>query len=107
IRESQLAGTMETLLSTQTSLSMIIVSSAAYPFLWTSFTVVLYLALGLGLFGVHVTAESWPVAALLLTLAIIVFSGVGILSASFVLVFKRGSPIPWLFYWSSCALASV
>ena len=107
IRESQLAGTLEALLSTQTSLLMIILLSAAYPFLWTSLTVILYLTLGLGFLDVHVATGNWPAAALLLILAISVFSGIGILSASFVMVFKRGSPIPWLFEWLSWLLGGV
>jgi ABC-2 type transport system permease protein len=107
IRESQVAGTLEALLSTQASLPTIIVSSAAYPFLWTSFSVVLYLALGVGLFGVHLVSGNWPAAALFLLLAIVVFSGLGILSASFIMVFKRGSPIGWVFGWLSWLLGGV
>ena len=97
IRESQLAGTLEALLSTQTSLATIIVSSAAYRFLWTSFGVVLYLALGVGLFGMRLSPGHWPAAALVLVLAILAFSGLGILSASFIMIFKRGTPVAWLF----------
>ena len=36
-------------------------------------------------------------AALLVALAILTFSALGVLSPSFILVFKRGSPIAWLF----------
>lgn len=107
IRESQLAGTLEALLSTQTSLPTIILSSAAYPLLWTSFGVILYLAFGVGLFGVRLTAGNWPAATLILILAVIVFSGLGILSASFVMVFKRGSPIAWLFGGLSWLLGGI
>src|SRR5262245_8732871 len=52
IRESQLTGTLEAVLGTQTSLFTVILSSAIYPFLWTSFTVVLYLGFGV-----------WPLGA--------------------------------------------
>ena len=107
IRESQVAGTLEALLSTQTSLPTIIFSSAAYPFLWTSFSVVLYFALGMGLFGVPLAQRNWAAATLILMLAIVVFSGLGILSASFVMVFKRGSPVAWLFGGLSWLLGGV
>lgn len=96
IRESQLAGTIEALLTTQTTLSTIIVASAVYPFLWTSLNVILYFVLGLGVFGVHFARGNWPGALLILLLAIVVFSGFGILSASFVMVFKRASPVVWM-----------
>ncbi len=107
IRDSQLAGTLEALLSTQTSLSTIILLSSAYPFLWTSLNVALYLALGVGLFGVHFAAGTWTAAVVLLLLAVIVFSGFGILSASFIVIFKRGSPIATLFTSLSYLLGGV
>jgi ABC-2 type transport system permease protein len=97
IRESQLAGTLEALLSTQTSLSTIILSSAAYPFLWTSFGVVLYAVLGTVLFGARLDSPNWVGAGVILALAVVVFSGLGVVSASFIMVFKRGSPVAWLF----------
>lgn len=107
IRDAQLAGTLEALVSTQTSLAVIIFLSAAYPFLWTSFSVLLYMVLGIGLFDVHFSCEHWGAAVLILLLAILVFSGVGILSASFIMVFKRGSPIAWLFGGLSWLLSGV
>ncbi len=55
----------------------------------------------------HLTHGNWAAAALILTLAIIVFSGLGILSASFIMVFKRGSPLAWLFGGLSWLLGGV
>lgn len=107
IRESQLAGTLEALLSTQTSLPTIILSSAAYPFLWTSCNIVLYLALGIGLFGLRLASGNWAAALLILSLSIVVFSGLGILSASFTMIFKRGSPMTLLFGGLSWLLGGV
>lgn len=96
IRESQLAGTLEALLTTRTSLSTIIVSSAVYPFLWTSLNVLFYIGLGFGLFGLRFARGNWPGALVVLAIGILVFSGFGILSASFIMVFKRASPVAWL-----------
>jgi ABC-2 type transport system permease protein len=107
IREAQLAGTLESLLATQTSLPTIILSSAAYPFLWTSASVVLYLGLGAGLFGVRLGSANWLAAAVILLLAVISFSALGILSASFIMVFKRGNPGGWLFGAMSWLLGGV
>lgn len=107
IREAQIAGTLEALLSTQTRLHTIILCSAAYPFLWTTGTVVLYLALGGWLFGVPLASANWPAAVLILALGVGAFCGLGILSASFILVFKRGSPVAWLFASLSWLLGGV
>jgi ABC-2 type transport system permease protein len=107
IRDAQLAGTLEALLATQTSLPTIIFASAAYPFLWRSFNVVLYLAIGVGFFNLHLVPENWAAAALTLILSVVAFSGLGILSASFTMVFKRGSPIVLLFGGLSWLLGGV
>jgi ABC-2 type transport system permease protein len=107
IRDSQLTGTLESLLATQTSLPTIILCSAVYPFVWTSFHVLLYLLFGVCLFGVHFTVGNWLAAGVLLLLSIVVFSGLGILSASFIMVFKRGSPVAWLFGMISWLLGGV
>jgi ABC-2 type transport system permease protein len=107
IRESQLAGTLEALLATQSSLPTIVLSSAVYPFLWTSANILLYLVVGAGLFGAPLASANWGAAVVLLTLALVAFSGLGILSASFTLVFKRGSPVAWLFGALSWLLGGV
>lgn len=107
IRESQLAGTLGALLSTQTSLAAIILLSAAYPLVWTSLVVMFYLALGMGIFGVRFAFGDLGGAILILFLSILAFSGLGTLSASFVMVFKRGSPIVWLFGGLSWLLGGV
>jgi ABC-2 type transport system permease protein len=94
IRDSQLDGTLEALLATQTSLSTIIILTPAYRFVMTTVGVLLYLGLGVVLFGLPLGGAHWGAAALFLALAIVVFSSIGIFSASFVMIFKRGSPIP-------------
>ncbi len=94
IREAQLTGTLEVLLTTQTSLSTIILSSGAYRLLMTTFCVLLYLVLGIWVFGMSLPVADWGAAILVLVLAILIFSSIGVFSASFVILFKRGSPIP-------------
>jgi ABC-2 type transport system permease protein len=107
IRDSQVVGTLEALLATQTSLPTIILSSAAYPFLWRSFNVALYLSLGVGLFDLRLASGNWAAAVLILILSVVVFSGLGILSASFTMVFKRASPVTMLFGGLSWLLGGV
>jgi ABC-2 type transport system permease protein len=97
LRESQLAGTLEALLGTQTSLTAIILYSAAYRFLWTSLWIVIYFILGFWLFDLHLSPKGIIAAALFLILSLLVFSSIGVFSASFIMVFKRGSPISLIF----------
>lgn len=106
LRESQLGGTLEAVLATPTAVSTVVVSSALYPFVWTSLTAALYLGLGVAV-GASLGAGNWGAAAVLFVLAIAVFASLGILSASFVMVFKRGNPVSWLLGWLSWLLGGI
>jgi len=95
IRESQLNGTLEALLSTQTPIHTVILSSTLYPFTRASINVAIYLGLSLSLFGLRINTVNWIGAILTMVFAVAAFTGIGILSASFILIFKRGEPITW------------
>ncbi|MER3448075.1 MAG: ABC transporter permease [Candidatus Dadabacteria bacterium] len=97
IREGQMLGTLEVLLVTQTEISTIIISSSLYSFIWASFRVGVYLLLGVFVFDVSVGNASILGALVILILTIISFSSLGIISASFIMVMKRGDPISWIF----------
>ena len=97
IREGQMLGTLEALLVTQTGIPTIIISSSLYSFIFASFKVAVYLLLGVFAFGVNMGNANFAGALLILFLTIISFSSFGILSASFVMVLKRGDPISSIF----------
>src|SRR5687767_9091869 len=59
IRESQLNGTLEAVLSTQTPLHTVILSSALYPFVRASINAAAYIGLGIAVFGVRFGAVNW------------------------------------------------
>lgn len=97
LRLAQTTGTLEAMLSTPTSLSTIILSSSLWNYLFTTFQALVYLSIG-GLFlDLDLSRGNYPAALVILLLTIIVFSSVGVLSASFIMVLKRGDPITWLF----------
>lgn len=96
LRESQFQGTLEALLATPTSVSTIMISSSLYPVLLASFDVIVYLIFGAAVFGLPLGNVNVPAAVLIIIFSIISFSGLGILSAAFIMVFKRGSPVEWL-----------
>lgn len=97
IREGQMLGTLEALLVTQTEIPTIIFSSSLYSFIWASFRVAVYLLLGVFVFGVNMSNANLLGALLILLLTILSFSGLGIISASFIMIMKRGDPISWTF----------
>jgi ABC-2 type transport system permease protein len=88
-------GTLENLLVTQTSLSVILAGSSLYPFVLLSLRTVIYLGWGAALFGFPVSHANWLGALLVLAASVLAFSGLGILSASYLLVFKKGNPVNW------------
>ncbi len=97
IREGQALGTLEALLVTQTEIPTIILSSSLYAFIWTSIRVMVYLAVGVLVFGMDIGKANLPVGLFILLLTIVSCSSLGIISAGFVMVLKRGDPINWVF----------
>ncbi|PYS82242.1 MAG: hypothetical protein DMF67_13670 [Acidobacteria bacterium] len=91
IRSEQAQGTLESVLMTPIGIPTLIVASSAWDFTQASFHSFLYLFFGWAFFGVEYRG-SFLLAALFLLLTTLVFASIGILSASFAVVFKRGDP---------------
>jgi ABC-2 type transport system permease protein len=107
IRREQMLGILESILSTPTRLSTIILSSGLWSFLYTSFRVVIYFVVGLLLYGLQVSNTNFLSAIVVLILSIAAFIPVGIISASFIMIFKRGDPIAFAFSSGSALLGGV
>jgi len=107
IRSGQMMGTLEAMLMTPNRLPVILVSSSLWSFVLTSFEVFLYLLLGITLFGLRLDRVSLAGAFLAQLLTILAFSGIGILLAGFIVVFKQETPINFLFASISGLLAGV
>ncbi|GAC1635749.1 MAG: ABC transporter permease [Candidatus Acidiferrum sp.] len=97
LEEARDSGTLEHMLVTQTSLPAILTGSALYPFAATTLRIVVYIAWGALFFGFSLHAANWPAVVLVLLVSLLAFSGLGILSASYLLLFKRGNPAKWAF----------
>jgi ABC-2 type transport system permease protein len=91
IRSEQAQGTLESVLMTPINLPTLIISSSAWDFVQASLHSFLYLFFGWALFGVEYRGN-FLLAILFLILTTLVLSSLGILSASFAMVFKRGDP---------------
>ena len=107
IREGQMMGTLEALLVSQTELPTIIFSSSLYSFLFTSLRVVIFIVIGVVLFGLDLSRANYSGGVVILMLSIMAFGSFGILSASFIMVFKRGDPVTRLFSSISWLLGGV
>jgi ABC-2 type transport system permease protein len=91
IRQEQVQGTLESVLMTPISVPTVIIASSAWDFVEATFFSLLYLFFGWAFFDVHYRG-SFFLALVVLLLTTMVLACLGILSASFAMVFKRGDP---------------
>jgi ABC-2 type transport system permease protein len=95
LEEARDSGTLEPLLVTQVSLPMILIGSAVYPFVVTTLRIAVYLVWGAALFGFPLRGANWLSVLVVLAITLFAFSGMGIFSSAYVLLFKRGNPAKW------------
>jgi len=97
LEEARDSGTLEPLLVTQAPLPVMLMGSALYPFVVTTLRVAVYLAWGSVLFGFPLRGANWVSVLVVLLATLLSFSGLGIFSSAYLLLFKRGNPSKWLF----------
>lgn len=107
LAQEQSLGTLEAMLITPTRLSTILLSMSIWSFLLTSINTLLFLAFGAIFLGVNVSHINLGSALLTQALTVICFASLGIMSASFIMVLKRGDPINWIFGGVSALLGGV
>ena len=96
LEEARHNRTLEALLVTQTPLSVILAGSAVYPFVALALRTCVYLAWGVLFFGFAPRSANWLGAVAILLASVLAFAGLGILSASYQILFKRGNPAKWV-----------
>ncbi len=96
IRSEQMQGTLETVLLTPTKISTILFSLALWNLLFATLDMAIYIALGRFLFKISFANINILSTFVIFLLTVFSFSGLGILSASFIMVFKRGNPVGWI-----------
>lgn len=107
IRLAQMEGTLEALLCTPTSVYSVLIGNS----LWQLLSALAYAVVMIGAV-ILFRGLDLPIVRLLASLAILFFTmaaflAIGMLSASFVVIFKRGNPIEYIFGWSSFLLGGV
>ena len=91
IRQEQMQGTLESVLLTPINVPTVVISSSAWSYVEATFNSFLYLFFGWLFFNVQYKG-SFLLALLFLILTTLTLACIGILSASFAMVFKRGDP---------------
>jgi ABC-2 type transport system permease protein len=97
VRGAQVSGTLEALLVTRTSMPVILFGSSLYGLLFALLRTAVHLALAMAVFGMRLGTVNVPAFLLVLALTAACFLSLGMLSASFTLVYKLGNPVSWLF----------
>lgn len=106
IREAQTFGTLEALLVTRAGIPTIVFGSVGYAYLWSTARAVLFLAIG-GLAAGAPDRADVPAILVFMVLSVVAFGSIGVLSASFIMVFKKGDPISMLFLGTSTLFAGL
>jgi len=96
IQTEQVQGTLEAVLLTPTKITTILFSMILWNVIFATFNLAVYIGLGVFLFKINFSNINILSTVVILMLSIITFSSLGILSASFVMVFKRGNPVGWI-----------
>lgn len=97
LRRDQMLGTLEMMLIAPVSGQQILGLSASFEMLFTSLRIFLYLLIGALFFGLDLHQANFLTCFVILFLTITSFSGIGIMSAAFIMIVKKGDPVVWLF----------
>ncbi|MDP2939189.1 MAG: ABC transporter permease [Candidatus Omnitrophota bacterium] len=107
ISHEQLCGTLEIMLSTPTKISTIVFSLSLYNFILATINVLIYLIIGIFFLGLNFTHANHLAVFIILFLTILSLSSIGIISAAFTILFKKGDPLVSLMYGLSWFLGGV
>jgi ABC-2 type transport system permease protein len=96
IRNEQMQGTLEAVLLTPTRISTILVSMALWNLILATIDMLVYICLAVFVFKISFSGMNTLSTILIFILTVLSFSAMGIISASFIMVFKRGNPFGWV-----------
>lgn len=93
IRGGQTLGTLELVLTTQTSLATYLLGSSLYALVRGTIMIAGFLLLGTLAFGMDLQGANFVAGVIVLVLGMLAVLGLGIISGSFILVYKQGDPL--------------
>jgi ABC-2 type transport system permease protein len=107
VRSAQLSGTLEALLVTPVPVPVILFGSSLYSILFQVVRTALHLGVALVFFGLALGRVNTAGVLAVGVLTVLCFLSVGVLSASFILVYKTGNPFSWIMGTASGLLGGV
>lgn len=105
IATEQGTGTFEMLLAAPLRIGTLLAGTFVVPFVFTAIQLIGLLFIGIGLLGVGIPIERFALALPILALTTLLFCGIGVVSASFMVVTKRRDPFAVMFTQISALLS--
>lgn len=96
IQAEQTQGTLEAIIATPVKISTVLFSMALWNLFFAVLDTAIYFLLGIFLFKINFSHINFISTLIILFLAIVSFSSLGIISAGCLMLFKRGNPISWI-----------
>jgi ABC-2 type transport system permease protein len=93
IRQAQMTGTLEAMLTTRATVGPVVAGCGVYTLIFTTFRTLLYFVFAAFLFEVPIFWGTWPHVALILGLTVTSTMALGIFAAGFIVWFKQGDPV--------------
>ncbi len=107
IRQAMNQGTMEIMFASPTRAMTILSLSSVWPFLFETIRVAFCLVVAEACFGFRLEHANWAGAALTLALTVPAFLSLGVMSASLLILLKRGDPLNWFAVGAASLLGGV
>lgn len=95
LRQYMTMGVLEAMMATRTSPAAVLLYSLVWPFCSELLKSLAFLLVGVWLLGADLVLPDLFVLGVTLALIVVVFTSVGLLFGSFILLFKRGDPLTW------------
>jgi ABC-2 type transport system permease protein len=96
LREEQLQGTLEYLLTTPAGFFKISAGLVSWEFIWASAEVILYILFGVFVFGFDMGNANFLSAFFVFLLSLAALFSLGVMSAAFTLLFKDADAFDWV-----------
>ncbi len=96
ISQEQTVGTLEALLVTPTRIETLVAAMIAWDLAYAFLEFALYILAGIFVFKIDFSQTNITAVLAITLLSIISFKALSMISAGFILVFKRGDPVSWL-----------
>lgn len=95
LRTEQMTGTLEMLLLTPTRIREVIIGMSLWDFVFASSRVFGYILIGVFFLGLDINRINILASIIVLIITVVSFSAMGIISASIIMLLKKGAPISW------------